>query len=416
MAAALLPRELASWSLIAVALGALEGGLLGVIVKNRFDGLAPDAWVNLAVAMVAGAPAFANLVSVAVAGWAMGREKIRRLSALMAALGASLILLALPPATAGGLLAFTMLAVLARMCWSGILTLRAAVWRANYAREWRGRVTGRMAQLASLIMAATGAGIGLALDWRADAYRWLFALAGVAALAAAHRYARSRLRRQRQLLDAEQADRQAAGAPRPRRLLAILSADRDFRRYMAGMMLFGSGNLMVIAMLVVIFNEQFAMARTQQVLLTSSVPLLMIALTIPLWARFLDRRHIIDYRALHSWFFVAAFAVFALGTLLGQAAWFWPAAALLGMAYAGGELGWNLGHNDFASDAHSSLYMAIHVSLTGLRGGVMPLVGVAFYEALERAAPGAGRWALLLPLALSTAGAAWFVALSRARR
>ena len=53
MSAALVPRELGSWSLSAVALGAVEGGLLGVIVKDQYAGVAPDYGLNLAVAMVA---------------------------------------------------------------------------------------------------------------------------------------------------------------------------------------------------------------------------------------------------------------------------------------------------------------------------------------------------------------------------
>ena len=56
MAAALVPRELLSWSLAAVALGALEGGLLGVIVKNQFADVASPVAVNFGVALVAGAP------------------------------------------------------------------------------------------------------------------------------------------------------------------------------------------------------------------------------------------------------------------------------------------------------------------------------------------------------------------------
>ncbi|MGD8358744.1 MAG: hypothetical protein PVG42_11865, partial [Lysobacterales bacterium] len=47
MAAVLLPRELLSWSLLAVSLGALESGLLGVIVKNQFSNTASPQLVNL---------------------------------------------------------------------------------------------------------------------------------------------------------------------------------------------------------------------------------------------------------------------------------------------------------------------------------------------------------------------------------
>jgi hypothetical protein len=74
-----------------------------------------------------------------------------------------------------------------------------------------------------------------------------------------------------------------------------------------------------------------------------------------------------------------------------------------------------LGHNDFSNDAWASLYMAIHVTLTGFRGLVAPLMGVAFYQYLSGVNPQLAPWSLVLPLSLSFAGSLWFVMLSRRR-
>ncbi|HET6565401.1 MAG TPA: hypothetical protein VFG52_08310, partial [Xanthomonadales bacterium] len=79
----------------------------------------------------------------------------------------------------------------------------------------------------------------------------------------------------------------------------------------------------------------------------------------------------------------------------------------------GGHLGWNLGHNDFTSDANAAQYMAVHVSLTGLRGIFMPLVGIGFYQWLSHYWPSLAPQALWLPFILSVSGAGWFVLLHR---
>ena len=97
--------------------------------------------------------------------------------------------------------------------------------------------------------------------------------------------------------------------------------------------------------------------------------------------------------------------------ITGQAGLLWPASVILGGAYAGGHLGWNLGHNDFSNDGNASQYMAIHVMLTGSRGLVMPLIGVGFYQFLAAWRPEYSAWALLLPLSLSFCGAVIFVVL-----
>jgi hypothetical protein len=185
---------------------------------------------------------------------------------------------------------------------------------------------------------------------------------------------------------------------------------------MGGMLIFGSGNLMVIPMLVIVLNEQFTMARFAQVMITSSIPLVFLCFFIRSWARLLDGSHIFAYRAVHSWLYVSAILVFFLACVLGKSWLLWPGSILLGVANAGGHLGWNLGHNDFSNDAWASLYMAIHVTLTGIRGLIAPLVGVSVYQYLAEYDAALAPWAMSLPLMLSFAGSVWFVILSREKR
>jgi hypothetical protein len=222
-------------------------------------------------------------------------------------------------------------------------------------------------------------------------------------------YARVRVRGHRRLVAAERAEQAGPGRRRRRDLFGILRTDHDYRRYLTCMFVFGSGNLMVVAQLVVILNEQLGLSRLQQMLITSSIPFAVIPLSIPLWARFFDRVHIVRYRAVQSWSFVAAMAAFLTGVFTARIEVLWLGAALLGTGYAGGRLGWNLGHNDFASDARATEYMGLHVTLTGVRGLLAPIAGVGAYQILQGVEEGLGIYALFLPLALTTGGAFGFV-------
>jgi MFS family permease len=410
MAAALVPREMMSWSLTAIALGALEGALLGVIVKNQFAHVAGPAAINLAVAVVAGAPSFANLASFLFASRASGRDKVALLSRLMQVVGICILVMAIPGRTLSGLLVFCLFTVIGRMAWSGIVTIRAAIWRVNYERRWRGRVTARIVQLGSLLIATFSALTGYLLDWHEESYRPMFVLAAASAFLAAHVYSKTRVRRRRQLAAAEQASQAQLGRSfGPAKMLAVLKENREFRRYMGGMMVLGSGNLMVIAMLVIMISDTLNMSQLSQVMITSSIPLLMLCVSVVFWAPLLERRHIFSYRAVQSWSYVFAIATFALALIGGMPWLLWPGAVLMGTAIGGGHLGWNLGHNDFTDDANASLYMSIHVTLTGIRGLVMPLLGVLAYQYIESLAPGMGVWAMILPFSLSFVGTCWFV-------
>jgi hypothetical protein len=75
--------------------------------------------------------------------------------------------------------------------------------------------------------------------------------------------------------------------------------------------------------------------------------------------------------------------LFTLASPAGWAAFLGRFAGAGHAAFAGGKLGWNLGHNDFASDDQSTLYMGIHVTLTGVRGLIAPLAGVASTSTLR---------------------------------
>ena len=301
-----------------MALGALEGGLLGIIVKNQFAEVASAAHVNLAVAVVTAAPSFSNLSSFVFASLSAGRDKLVVTSYLMQVMAVCLIVMALPGATTGGLALFCLMAVIGRTAWSGILTLRAAVWRANYSREWRGQVTARIVQLSSLLVAGSAALIGFMLDWRDDAYRPAFCLGAACALYAARVNRYVRVRRHRQLRVAELAEQTLQGRRLSLAMLNnVLRSDAEFRHYMIAMMIFGSGNLMLIPMLVIQLNEQLELNQLMQVMVTSTVPLLVLCFSIPFWARVLDRMHIFTFRAVHSWFFVTSSALFAVSMITG---------------------------------------------------------------------------------------------------
>ena len=416
VARTLMPREIWANATMAVALGALEGGVVGVLVKTQFDDVAPAAWINLAVALVAGAPAFANMVSLSISGMAEGRDRTAWVSVLMLMTALALIVMAVMPYSTWGLIGLTAAMITARLCWAGVITLRAAIWRANFPRHVRAQITGRITVIYSMIIALTAAGLGAVMSIWPESWRMLFPVAGTLGLLAAFRYQRmrirmgGRLRRQEQLLRLERRGGQFRAA------FEILKTDTWFRRYMLTMFAFGSGNLMVIALLVIILNDQFGFAKLSQMLITTSLPLIGVAVFTPIWARRLDAAHILDYRARQAWSFVLAIGLFAAATIFAQAWLFWVGAVALGAAFAGGKLGWNLGHNDFASDEQSTLYMGIHVTLTGIRGLIAPLTGVMVYQWLESLGDGQGRWVLLFPFTLTLGAAITFVALARRRR
>jgi hypothetical protein len=355
-------------------------------------------------------------VSFVWANLAHGRARIGLMVGLQTGFALLVGLLGLAPRALGGL-AFAVSSILiARVVWTGLLTVRAAVWSANYPRASIGRYTGRIVIVSSLAVSAAAALAAFTLDRQLMDSRWLFGGGAAAGLLAAWLYRTARVRREFALLAEENA---AVGRAEPfslRMLLEILRKDPHFREYMFWMGIYGGGNLMLTSQLVVIFSEHLHLTPGLQIALLSVVPLGTLPIFVPFWARMFDRGHIVEYRARQGWSLVLAVATLCVGTWIAWVPMLWLGALLLGAAYAGANLGWNLGHNDFASVGRAQHYMGVHVTLTGVRGAIGPPAGILIYQWLESFRPGLGLYSLVLPLIFVTLGAAGFSHMRRVMR
>ena len=343
------------------------------------------------MAFVSGAPALSNVVSFVWANLAHGRARIGLLVALQAGFALLVGLLGVAPRALGGL-AFAVASILvARVVWTGILTVRAAVWSANYPRQAIGRYTGRIVIVSSLAVALAAVLAAWVLDTGRVDSRWLYGAGAAAGLLAAWLYRAARVRREFALLAEENA---AAGRTEPfslGMLFEILGKDPHFREYMFWMGMYGGGNLMLTSQLVVIFSEHLHLPPGCRSRCCRWCRLACCRCSCRSGRACSIEGHVVEYRARQGWALVAAVALLCLGTLArrtcrccGSAPWCWRS------RYAGSNLGWNLGHNDFASVGRAQHYMGVHVTLTGVRGAIGPPAGILIYQWLEAGGPAPG--------------------------
>jgi MFS family permease len=401
--------------LLAVA----DASIISVVVKNAFEarpGIS-DTLLNYTVAILTASAAAANVISFVWVRVSHGRDKVVFTVALQLVMITLVGALALTPISGPGLMLLTGLVILVRICWAGFITIRSSIWRQNYSRATRASITGRLAMVQTLSVAVLGVLLGIAMDRVEDAFRFLlpagcgFALVGILA------WSRLRIRGHEALLNAER-NGAADDLPslNPLSVLRSLRADPPYRRFMLFMFILGLGDLMVEPLLPIIAKEHFGMHYLAGIVVTTSLPRALVPLSIPLWARFLDRVHVAHFRAVHSWLFVLS-TLLVIPAALGRLEWlFYVATAIRGAAFGGGQLAWNLGHLDFAPAHKASQYMGVHVTLTGVRGLIAPFLAVGVYEAFRGAAPGSEVWTFALCAGLCAAGGTGFVVLSRAMK
>lgn len=411
--------EWSTWASLAFVTALMEGGVLGVIIKNGFQNEVNDLHLNFAVAIATGAPFFSNLFSFFWVGVSRGRSKARLVSNLAIIFCFCTLLMSFVTFTDLGLIFFLVTIIAARIVWSGILTIRSNIWRANYPRHIRGKVTAKLATLSALVMSVSGIVIGWILDWNFDYFRWVFVCFSVLSMLGAFRYRTLAVRHQQREITREKKQQNTRSWFA---MFLLLRKNRAFGKYMLAMFVLGSGNLMFMAPLIVFINEHTHLEQLQQILITTAIPLALIPFAVRWWARLLDGNHIFHFRSIHSWGFVSALCMFLLAQLSGISEMFFVGSVVYGIALAGGVIGWNLGHNDFVLPTRNNEtasnetgvenpmdYMAVHVTLTGIRGLIMPLVGIGLYQWLESYSVGQGKYALILPLVLTSIGAVLFV-------
>ena len=411
-------RELRAAFFLPWAFAATEGSVIGFIVRKLYDGVVDDTLLNFFVAALIAAPAMANITSF---GWAIavsGRRKIPFITALQLTIIIAITIIAAAPRSPAGLILIVVAAYLARICLAGIITIRSTVWGVNYPTD-RARMAGKLEAVSVTISSMIAIGLGYAMQLSENSYRVMIPIFGFIALIGVGSYARIKVRSESSIIAREQAQsNQSSGTlahiPTLFKAIArVMIDDIPFRRYQTCQFMLGIGNMMSWAPFVILAKEQFGLDYLPGLILTQVIPLLMMPLFIPLWARFLDRVHIVTFRAFHSWVFVIAMLLSFIGSQMEMVWLFYAASVMRGIAFGGGALAWNLGHLHYVKPQRATDYMAVHVTLTGVRGLTAPFIGVAIYTSYEARWPGNGSWVFVVGALLAFLGAMGFLKLSR---
>lgn len=372
-----------------LAVGLTEGSVIGILAKKTFD-VSP---LLFAVIMASGA--LSNITSFLWARIAKGRRKIPVICTLMFLSVLSIGSVALLPLTPTGGLLLTILVLVSRALLAGIVTLRSIVWRQNYSRNTRGTITGKLALLASLVVASAPLIVYRALDLNEQAFRVLYPLAALYAGIGIFFFRKIRIRGEKALLQFERgADVEPVAHGAPAKLyeydpeaekanfISVLKEDLLFRRYMIAQFILGMSNISALTVFVYCVEEMTVGTKSPyflSILLTTAIPFLLATVSLPYWSELLDRVHITRFRVTQVWLFTAYQILVWLGVLYQQLWLLFVSTLFIGLARGGAMIAWQLGHNDFASRKMVSLYMGIHVTLTGVRGASAPFIGILLY-------------------------------------
>ena len=377
-------QELKAFSHYYVAVSLVEGAIVGLLAKKVFD-------VNdFQLTLITSAPMFANLTSFMWEHLALGRSKVAMICRLLTMILLGICLVAFLPISPMGRWGLTGLIVSIRCLIAGVVTIRSVIWRHNYPKHMRSQITGRTTVVVQIILLIAPVVFSFYIDYDENMFRAIYPLGAVVGVFGVIHFSKIRMRREAELLEYERLHLEKGDTKSVwpgSRMLEVLKSDHLYRKYLVCQFMAGVSNMMVEPVFIKVIAERTQGMRFDMVAsvgIAHTLPVMIAMLMTPLWAIYLDRVHVTRFRVRQSWLWFVGQGVIAIGVLWAETVWgallyFAIARFILGVARGGGMLAWNLGHLDFAKRELVAVYMAIHVTLTGVRGAIAPLVGMGLY-------------------------------------
>ena len=285
-------------------------------------------------------------------------------------------LAALLPQTPDSALGFTILMVAVAVLWMIQQHVRASIWRANYPASARGSVVSRVSGLTLLLSAALTLGLGAILDVWPWTFRPMLVVGGLSWVASGLLLGRIRVRRDRERARQARLERWV----NPLAALSVLRTDRRFAVFMAWQMLLGASVVMVFAVFVQILADTFGANYKVGAAALVTIPMMARLVSLLVGGRLYDRTSIFRFRSVAGGIVAVSRAVLFAGVYFLSLPVMFVSRGLDGFGMGMDELIWRLAPLGFADRHNAHLYIGTHMLLGGLRGSIMPFVGIWLYE------------------------------------
>ncbi|MBI1785165.1 MFS transporter [Candidatus Sumerlaeota bacterium] len=268
---------------------------------------------------------------------------------------------------------FAMVIIFSLLLRAPIISAQSAIFRINYPPDLRSYALSvpMAAQNAINALFALGAGIAFDMD-----EKWVipyFLLSAFVGVVGAMSFATVKCRETSPSTAPIEQETSISYFESLKRQFDVLFENPSFCRYQISYMFFGSGTVAIAAVLPFYLQKEFGASHQEATAVINTVPMLTIALTLPLWGWLLDRSNPLVMRAVTTGIWSVTPLLLLVAHTMHQV---YAAQLIQGAVFSGSTLIWWLGVNYFARSHEVANLMALHQTLTGVRGVITPFVGI----------------------------------------
>lgn len=257
----------------------------------------------------------------------------------------------------------------------------SAMWQANISPAYRSRLWGLTGMVMTVISMAAAYISGVILDHDPWSYRWMYAVGGILGMAGIYVLAKSPLRGLYKLRAEYAVPTFGRAVIKPlHNLIVLLKQDSNYFHFEAAFFLYGVAFMLLSPALPMYMVNVAKMSYEQSGIATGLLGQLGMIFAAIIWGRMMDR---IGPTLLCAIIFtiLALFpAVLLLGPVLSAHGVplvyiVYIGYIIFGLGMSGIHIAWSLGPIVFAGNRDASTYLGVHVTLTGLRGSIAPMLG-----------------------------------------
>jgi len=268
-----------------------------------------------------------------------------------------------------------------------LIPAQNSIYQKNINPSRRSRVYGYTISLGMLVAIGFTFLAGRWLDVNEKAFRWILAITAGAGFIASLLLS---------LIKIQEPEKTGAVLPLYwkdvvkdpiRRSLSLLKENKPFACFERSFSIYGMGFIMMVPVLPVFLVDMLKLSYTGNFVakgIISQIPLLLLSPYLGKW-----------HDKLHPFRFIGVFfgilALFPILIIISALTLKWHllsvvlvylAYTVFGLAMAGVNIAWNMSSIFFAGSEDASMYQSVHVTMTGIRGVIAPLLGLLLLKTL----------------------------------
>jgi len=259
---------------------------------------------------------------------------------------------------------YTLAVVLGFTFLTALVPFLTSIYHDNYPANRRGAFYSRAVIITVVVSACSGFLGSSWLDQDMDHYQWILIFLGLAGLGKACA-----------IYSMPSQKMEDSDYAHPLGNLRLVFEDRSFGYILLTWFIMGFANLWVLPLRVdYVTSSVYGIEGSALFVATiiTIIPDSMRALSLPFLAKLFDEINFIVLRMILNVTFAIGIGLF----FLTREPWVIAlGSALIGVAFAGGTIAWNLWVTKYAPPGKVAAYMSVHVGLTGIRGTLGPMVG-----------------------------------------